>query len=114
MLSEYWQEILQDQILGDEEKKERYIKAMGFHRNVCSMEGCKIAEGEVLECVCRTTVAAAFKEKTNRKFRLRLVRKYPHFALFENLDGKAPNNYICFDYLETDQIRRGKYAPELY
>lgn len=114
MLSEYWQEILQDQILGDEEKKERYIKAMGFHRNVCSMEGCKIAEGDVIEAKFRTSVSDALRIKTGTTVRLKLIRKYQHYALFENLDGNAPNNYICYDYLETEKLRMGQLIAELY
>lgn len=114
MLSEYWQEILQDQILGDEEKKERYIKAMGFHRNVCSMEGCKIAEGDVIEAKFRTSVSDALRIKTGTTVRLKLIRKYQHYALFENLDGNAPNNYICYDYLDTEKLRRGQLIAELY
>ena len=112
MLSEYWQEILQDQILGDPEKKDRFLDAV--KTSVYCAESCKIEEGEILNVLCKTTEDTAFKVKTVNTIQLKLIHKYPHFALFENLNGKAVNNFYCFSYLDTERLRRGRWVPEIY
>lgn len=114
MLNERWQEILKDQILGDEETKKRFVTTLGYQRNIGSMEGCKLAEGAVIEVWSKTSVLDELKIKRGNKARLKLIKKYPHFGQFELLGGMAPNNYICFSYVEIEALRNGSLVPEFY
>lgn len=113
MLNEKWMKILKEQILADEDKKRRMVKAAGYTGSIYCKECCMLEKGVIIEVETKVSSATNMGEEHKKKILLQVLKKYNKFVLFENLSAAAGNRTVSFSYWEVDNILAGKYIPEI-